>query len=51
VATSNCGGTAPDDEETEPVKLYTPTMAQDTIIKIPVYYEYFHFVTSCDLIQ
>ena len=25
---SNCGGTTPDDEETEPVKLYTPTMAQ-----------------------
>ena len=25
---SNCGGTTPDDEETEPVKLYIPTMAQ-----------------------
>ena len=33
---SNCGGTTPDDEETDPVKLYTPTMAQDTIIKIPM---------------
>ena len=35
MATSNCGGTIPDDEETEPVKLYTPTMAQDSFIKIP----------------
>ena len=36
MATSSCGGTIQDDKETEPVKLYTPTMAQDTIIEIPV---------------
>ena len=47
------GGTTLDDEETEPVttlELHTPTMAQNTIIKIPVQmttmlHEYFHVVT------
>ena len=29
MAMSNCSGSTPDDEETEPVELYTPTMAQD----------------------
>ena len=39
MATSHCGGTKLDDEETEPVstlKLYAPTVVQDIIIQIPV---------------
>ena len=51
------GGTTLDDEETEPVttlELHTPTMAQNTIIKIPVQmttmlHEYFHVVTVSKL--
>jgi len=31
---SNFGGTTLHDEVTEPVKLYAPTMVQDTIIEI-----------------